>query len=93
MADQESRGVDLSFHGGTLSLAAAAADVGDSMINIPVAYGEDETVRVRLDHRFLRDFLNVAGEPFVLRCESEAAPVLLGTDGFRHVVMPMAIEP
>lgn len=92
VTDQESRGIDLTFDNGTLRLEANTAEVGQSHIELPIAY-DDQPVTLTLDHRFIADFCKVL-EPessFVLEIESGQAPALLTTDdGYAYVIMPMA---
>jgi DNA polymerase-3 subunit beta len=92
VTDQESRGVDLTFGDGTLKLEGSAAEIGQSQIEMPVAYDGPSTT-LTLDHRFLADFCKVLDpeETFVFDFESGQSPALLSTaDGYGYVIMPMA---
>lgn len=92
VADQETRGIDLTFADGTLRLVGSTAEVGDSQVEIPIAY-DGEEVTLTLDHRFIADFCKVldAETNFVFDMESGQAPALLTTeDGYGYVIMPMA---
>ena len=92
LADTETRGVEFSFGNGTLVVAASAADVGQSRIEIPISY-VDETIKITMDYRFVLDFFKVLEleKPFSLEVRSNAEPALFTTDdGYQYVVMPMA---
>jgi DNA polymerase III subunit beta len=92
VADQETRGIDLTFVDGTLRLIGSTAEIGDSQVELPIAYTGDE-VTLTLDHRFIADFCKVldAETSFTFDMESGQAPALLTTeDGYGYVIMPMA---
>ncbi len=93
VADAESRGVNFTFTGGTLRAGAQVADLGQSQVDMPIAY-EGEKLTVKLDFRFLGDFLRVldAGSMFRLRIKNSNMPTLMSTaDGYSYVVMPMSM--
>ena len=54
----ESRGVDFTFDSGTVVLSGSTAEVGESRIELPVAY-DSEPMTISLDHRFVEHFLRV----------------------------------
>lgn len=92
VADTESRGVDFTFGNGTLVVAARAADIGQSRIEIPIAYN-DEPINITMDYRYVMDFFKVLDpdKAFALEVRSNAEPALFSTDdGYTYVVMPMA---
>ena len=92
VTDHDSRGIDFTFGDGTLKLEASTADVGESQIELPIAYGE-EPITLTMDHRYVADFCKVLDNEttFVLEIESGSAPALLSTDdGYSYVIMPMA---
>jgi DNA polymerase III subunit beta len=92
LADQESRGVEFTFGNGTLVVAAKAADVGQSRIEMPISYVGDE-IKITMDYRFVQDFFKALDpeKTFALDVRSTAEPALFSTDdGFTYVVMPMA---
>ncbi|MFO0943950.1 MAG: DNA polymerase III subunit beta [Pirellulales bacterium] len=94
VADQESRGLDFEFGGGTLLLSAKTADLGQSRVEMPIEY-DGEPIRMKLDHRFISDFLKVldADAKFVMDVVGPTASALLTTDdGYAYVVMPMALD-
>lgn len=89
---EESRGVDFKFTEGTLVLSGQAADVGQSRIELPIPYEGDE-VSVKLDPRFMIDFLRVldSGKSFALEMkDSESAVISYTDDGYSYVIMPLA---
>jgi DNA polymerase-3 subunit beta len=94
VADQETRGLDLEFGGGTLLLTASTADLGQSRVEMPIDYDGDP-IKMKLDYRFVSDFLKVL-EPdskFKLDVVSSTQPALMTTeDGYAYVVMPMALD-
>ncbi|WP_149495244.1 DNA polymerase III subunit beta [Roseiconus lacunae] len=92
VTDQESRGIDFTFGDGTLKLEASTKDIGQSQIELPVAY-DGEPVTLTLDHRYLADFCKVLDreQPFQFEFETGASPALLSTDdGYSYVIMPMS---
>ncbi len=94
VADQESRGLDFEFGNGVLLLTAQTADVGQSRVEMPIDY-DGESIRMKLDYRFLGDFLRVL-EPdtnFSMSIVDSTTSALLSTDdGYAYVVMPMALD-
>ncbi len=92
VTDQESRGVDLIFHDGTLKIEGNTAQIGQSQVEMPIAY-DGEEVKLTLDNRFIADFCKVLDNEtaFVFDFESSQTPALLTTeDGYGYVIMPMA---
>ena len=91
--NQESRGIDFTFADGTLTLAAAAAEAGQSRVEMPIAYDGPQII-VALDHRFVLDFLKVlaAEQSITLEIENgETAVVFHADDGaYGYVVMPLS---
>lgn len=92
VADPESRGVDFHFGDGSLVVAARAAEIGQSRIEMPIAY-DGEVVKLMMDYRYVADFLKAldADKTFSLEISNSAEPALFKTDdGYKYVVMPMA---
>ena len=92
VTDHESRGIDFTFGDGTLKLEASTAEIGDSQIDLPIAYDGDE-ITLTMDHRYVSDFCKVLDNEtqFMLEIESGSSPALLTTDdGYAYVIMPMA---
>ncbi len=94
VADQETRGLDFEFGDGTLLLTAKTADLGQSRVELPIGY-TGEPIRLKLDYRFVSDFLKVL-EPeskFKMDVVSATQPALMTTDdGYAYVIMPMALD-
>ncbi len=92
VTSEESRGVDFTFGEGSLVLAGKAAEVGESRIELPIAY-DGQPISITLDPRFVSDFLKVL-EPekaFTIDLQdSDAAAVCTTDDGYGYVIMPLA---
>jgi DNA polymerase-3 subunit beta len=93
VTDAESRGIDFTFGEGTLMLAAATAELGQSRVEMPIAYDGPQII-VRLDHRFVSDFLKVLSpeQNVTLEIENgETAAVFLADEAtYGYVVMPLS---
>lgn len=92
VTSEESRGIDFSFAGGRLILAARAADTGQARVELPIDYSGGE-VGIALDPRFVSDFLRVLDPESSITFDikdSEAAAMLLTDDGYNYVIMPLA---
>ena len=92
VTDHESRGINFTFADGTLKLEASTAEVGESQVELPIAY-DAEPITLTLDHRYVADFCKVLDNElnFILEIESSSTPALLTTDdGYGYVIMPMA---
>ncbi len=91
--NNDSRGIDCTLANGTLVLAAATADLGQARVEMPVAF-DGEPIIVRLDHRFLMDFLKVLSTEQVVTLDienGETAAVFTVDDGnYGYVVMPLS---
>jgi DNA polymerase III subunit beta len=92
VTSEESRGVDFKFAEGTCELSGRAAEVGQSRIEMPVAYdGPAQTIC--LDPRYVGDFLKVLDpeKTFTLEIKNaESAAVCTTDDGYGYVIMPLA---
>jgi len=92
VTSEESRGVDFTFGNGTLILAGQTAEVGQSHVELPIGY-EGEEITVKLDPRYVADFLRVLNpeKNFTLQVrDAESAALLTTDDGYAYVVMPLA---
>jgi DNA polymerase-3 subunit beta len=92
VASEESRGIDFGFADGTLVLSNATADIGQSRIEMPVAY-DGPALTISLDHRYVADFLKVLPleKTFTLDVvNSELAAYCSTDDKYGYVIMPMA---
>lgn len=89
----ESRGIDFTFADGTLTLAGATAEAGQSRVEMPVAYTGPQII-VSLDHRFVLEFLKVLAPEANISLEienGETAAVFHADDGaYGYVVMPLS---
>ena len=92
VASEESRGIDLSFGGGSLVMAGATAEIGQSRVELPIPY-DGSDITVTLDHRFVADFLKVldAEKPVTVDIQdAESAALFTTDDGYGYVIMPLA---
>ena len=92
VTDQESRGIDFTFADGTLKMEASTAEIGESQIELPIAYDGDP-ITLTMDHRYLADFCKVMDNEstFTMEIESGTSPALLTTpNGYGYVIMPMS---
>lgn len=90
--NEESRGVDFTFHDGRLVLSGRAANVGQSRVELPLAY-DGPSLKVTLDPRYVGDFLKVLDPSSNVTLdleEGEGAVVLSTQDGYGYVVMPLS---
>ena len=92
VTSEESRGIDFTFGGGSLVLAGQTAEVGQSRVELPIAY-DGIPISITLDPRFVNDFLKVL-EPektFTIDLQDgDAAAVCTTDDGYGYVIMPLA---
>ncbi|MEZ6069217.1 MAG: DNA polymerase III subunit beta [Pirellulales bacterium] len=94
LTSDDSRGVDFRFAAGTLTLSSRAPEAGESRIELPVPY-DGPDVSIKLDPRFLNDFLRVLDPEKSVKVEiqdSESAVVCTTDDNYRYVIMPLAGE-
>ena len=92
VTSEESRGVDFNFEGGMLVLSGRAAEVGQSRVELPIAY-DGPSVSISLDPRYVNDFLRVLDPEKVVSIEikdAESAAVCTTDDGYGYVIMPLA---
>ena len=92
VTDNESRGVQLTFDNGSLSVEASASEIGESKVDIVIAY-DDHEVTVMVDFRYLIDVCRVipASDVLTFYFADNARPVLLTSDdGYHGVIMPMS---
>jgi DNA polymerase-3 subunit beta len=89
---EDRRGVDFRFAEGQLEMVGHGGELGESRVELPIAYDGPE-MRIRLDPRFLGDFLKVL-EPdqnVVLEVrDGETAAVCTTDDGYAYVIMPLS---
>jgi DNA polymerase-3 subunit beta len=92
ITDDESRGVDFTFAGGTLRLSSQASNVGSSQIELPVSYDGPELV-ITFDPRFVADFLKVLDPTSQISLnlvDDNSAAVFKADENYTYVVMPLA---
>ena len=91
---EDRRGVDFTFGDGKIILAGHGAEMGESHVEMPIAYDGPE-IQVKLDPRFVSDFLKVLDpdQTFTLHLrDSESAVVCYTDDGYGYVIMPLSKE-
>jgi len=92
VTSEERRGVDFNFGAGKVTLAAHGAELGESHIELPIAY-EGPEILITLDPRYLSDFLKVLDPDQTFRLQlqnAETAAVCETDDGYAYVIMPLA---
>jgi DNA polymerase-3 subunit beta len=92
VTSEESKGVDFSFENGTLTLSGRTPEVGQSHIELPIAY-DGAPIAITLDPKYVADFLRVLdpGKTFTLEIkDAESAAVCSTDDGYGYVIMPLA---
>lgn len=94
VASEESRGIDFTFKDGSLVLSNTTAEVGQSRIEMPVSF-ENEELTITLDHRYVADFLKVLqpDKTFTFDVENgEEAAFCQTDDDYGYVIMPLSKE-
>jgi DNA polymerase-3 subunit beta len=92
VANDESRGIDFTFKSGSLVLSNSTAEVGQSRIEMPIAFDSEE-LTITLDHRYLADFLKVLqpDKTFTFDLENaEQAAYCETDDEYGYVIMPLS---
>lgn len=92
VTNEESRGVDFSFANGTLTLNSQAAEIGQSKVELPIAY-DGEKLDITFDPRFIAEFLRVLPPESQVKLnltDSESAAVLRTEDSYTYVIMPLS---
>lgn len=92
VSSEESRGIDFTFKDGSLVLSNSTAEIGQSRIEMPVPFDNDE-LTITLDHRYVADFLKVLqpDKTFTLDVENgEAAAYCETDDNYGYVIMPLS---
>jgi DNA polymerase III subunit beta len=91
VTSEESRGVDFTFSEGKLTLAAHAAEVGQSQVELPISYNGKE-LTITFDPRYLVDMLRVLNEESNITVDlidHQSAAVFKTDDGYTYIVMPL----
>ncbi len=92
VTSEESRGVDFTFGEGSLVLSGQTAEVGQSRVELPIAY-DGQPIVITLDPRFVSDFLKVLDTEKTFQIDlqdSDSAAVCTTDDGYGYVIMPLA---
>src|SRR5262249_21537401 len=92
VTSEESRGVDFTFESGTLTLAGKTAELGQSRVELRIAY-DGAALSITLDPRHVSDFLRGLDPEKVVTIDlkdSESAAVCSTDDGYGYVIMPLA---
>ncbi len=92
VASDDSRGIDFSFGNGQLMLTASTPENGEAQVEMPIDFS-GEVITVRVDNRFVSDFLRVLDSEKLITVEledSQAATLFETDDGYSYVVMPLA---
>ena len=92
VATNESRGIDFLFRSGEVVVHGRSAEYGESKVELPVAYDGPE-IPIRLDHRFLSDFLRVVDADKSLQLaliDADSAAGFSTGDEYQYVIMPLA---
>ncbi len=94
VTSEQSKGVDFSFEPGQLVLAGRSAESGESRVELPIDHGGD-AVRIKLDPRFVVDFLRVldGGTNVTVEITDPLSACVCRTeDGYGYVIMPLAAD-
>jgi len=94
VTSEQSKGVDFAFEPGQLVLAGRSAESGESRVELPIDHA-GATVRIKLDPRFLADFLRVLDGGTNVTVEitdAQSACVCRTEDGYGYVIMPLAAD-
>jgi DNA polymerase-3 subunit beta len=92
VTSEESRGVDFEIAPGLMTLASRAAEIGESKVELPIAYDGPGLV-ITFDPRYVAEFLRVLELEQAIRLEltdSESAAVFRTDDGYTYIVMPLS---
>jgi DNA polymerase-3 subunit beta len=94
VTSEQSKGVDFSFEPGQLVLSGRSAESGESRVELPIDHAGNP-VRIKLDPRFVSDFLRVLDGGTALSVEitdPQSACVCRTEDGYGYVIMPLAAD-
>lgn len=94
VTSEQSKGVDFSFESGQLVLSGRSAESGESRVEMPIDYS-GAAVRIKLDPRFMAEFLRVLDPATAVTIEitdAQSACVCSSDDGYGYVIMPLAAD-
>lgn len=92
VTSEESRGVDFKFEKGTLRLRSKASEIGQSDVDMPIAY-TDSPITITFDPRYLADYLKVLTPETCVHLELTSgnnAATIKTDDGYLYVIMPLS---
>lgn len=91
--NDESRGVDFTFNEGLVKLKSQGADVGSSLVELPLAY-TGPSIETTFDPRYLADMLRTFEPGTTLRLDliDDKNAAMFSFEGYRYVVMPLTRE-
>jgi DNA polymerase-3 subunit beta len=90
VATEKKPGVWFHFEQGKVCIAASGEEVGESNVEIPIAYDGEKT-SLRLDSKFLNDFLRCVSpeETLAFYFQPDTPALFETTDDYSYVVMPL----
>jgi DNA polymerase-3 subunit beta len=94
VTSEQSKGVDFAFEPGQLVLSGRSAESGESRVELPLDHA-GAAVRIKLDPRFVADFLRVLDPGAAVSVEltdPQSACVCRTEDGYGYVIMPLAAD-
>ena len=94
VTDEDTRGVDFTFENGVLRMNSRVSDVGQSTIELPVAFDADP-ITITFDARFISEFLRVLDAESQIKLhliDGESAAVFRTEDDYTYVIMPLSRE-
>ena len=94
VTSEQSKGVEFAFEPGQLVLSGRSAESGESRVELPIDHAGG-TVRIKLDPRFMADFLRVLDPASTVSVEitdAQSACVCGTDDGYGYVIMPLAAD-
>jgi DNA polymerase-3 subunit beta len=94
VTSEQSKGVDFAFEPGQLVLSGRSAESGESRVELPLDHA-GAAVRIKLDPRFVADFLRVLDPGTTVSVEltdPQSACVCRTEDGYGYVIMPLAAD-
>jgi DNA polymerase-3 subunit beta len=94
VTSEQSKGVDFVFEPGQLVLSGRSAESGESRIELPIEHA-GPAVRIKLDPRFMSEFLRVLDGATTVTLEitdAQSACVCRTEDGYGYVIMPLAAD-
>lgn len=92
LVNDESKGLDFKFGEGTMVVAASGSEIGQSRVEMPIAY-DGPPLSIALNNKFVADFFRVLDPQMNCTIElenSESAALFTTEDGYGYVVMPLA---